>query len=191
MAQMSLTEQAVRNVAASADRDAELLAARMGPAIGTQSVAEKREQKLYGQRDQSVDRESLIQAMTTTGLDPSFLDPQSKTAFALIKLHPSMAQFFAEPVAPEMAEQLAWLAEYPNRVGIWDHYVKIDPEEAVKHMTRLYERWSEEQMASQAEAPPMMQEQVAAPAPSPLTAAGPEAVSAPTMPPDAAMMMGG
>ncbi len=163
----------------------EAISAEWGPAIGAQPVSEQRERALWWQRDDRVDPDAMSMLLQTQGLAPELLDPESPGALAIVKAHPEMAQLYAQAVAPDVADTLVRLAEWPNRLAIMVHY-EDDPPAAVRKANRLDRKGPPDQSGRVAPESP-----VGAASPASTLDVLPEAEVAPGDLPMPADMMGG
>lgn len=148
-------EQAQREIDAEIQQAIRMLAAEVGPAPGARPLSEAKKVSMWGQRDPKVDYTQVASQLMTTGLAPDLLDPEK--GLALFKEHPEMAQMYAQPVAPDVADQLARLAEYPLRLGLLAH-LEDYPKQNVAEANRLDRAW-EKQTGGTEEPPPADQGQ--------------------------------
>jgi hypothetical protein len=170
-------EQAQTEVLSELERAVQALAAEWGPAPGAKNVSTRREVTLWGQRDPKVDFESLKQQLMATGLGqtPDLLDPEGDGALAVIQEHPDMAPLFMEPVAEDVADVLATLAEFPFRLAILLD-LEDDPEAMVAKAESLDRAWMKEMGRTE------MDGTVTEAASTPSQPAPPPAAQAPPMP---------
>jgi len=135
----SAEQVAMDEIADEIERVSDAIAAELGPAPDAISFSDTREAALFWQMDPTVDPNALFHQLTTTGLmqaDPDRIDPESPTCLEYVKQQPQMAEFFADPVAPEVANDLVTLALFPLRHGLMADY-KHDPKGMVSRADRL------------------------------------------------------
>lgn len=144
-----------------------------GQPMSTKRVGDVRAVRLYGLKDKKVDPETMLQAMTTTGMPPEILDPENPQCMLIIKEQPQLAKYYAKPAkTPEAAQTLVEWAQYPFAYGL---VMGIDdPNERVRYTDHIHKLWQESQ-PQDAEPEPMT-----APAPAPMM---------PPAPPDPSMSM--
>lgn len=135
--------QAPRSIDAEAERSfrdgfdtvMEELARRQQQPPDTEQVSEPRKARLWGLRDPRVEFDTFKQTLMTTGFGPEDLQ-----AMLIVQEHPDLAEVYGQPVAdPEMADELAALAEHPFRLGTYRHI--LDPDERTREAERIHRNW--------------------------------------------------
>lgn len=125
-----LIESVSNDLLASADT----LATDQGPPPDMDSPSEREKVRLWWRQDPSLQDEQQRQVfrsmLRTTGVPQEALP-----TLILGQLHPKLLPLYAEPVATDgQADLLVGLAEWPFRLGLYDH---LDPKERVKEAARL------------------------------------------------------
>ena len=168
------------------------IAAEMGPAPGAKHVSEAQKLAMWGQRDPQVDYDQMLEMLQTTGIAPELLDPKSEQALMIVQENPEIAEMYAGPVEPALAEALAVLAEHPFRLSVISSLVD-DPEAYVAEADRLDAKWQKQFGAvAPSVAPVPYAAPVAPPVVMPEPAAPPQTpMSVPAMPPVLPSMVGG
>lgn len=131
-------EIAQREIQEEIEQAIAALAADTGPAPRAVRLSDAEKVEMWGRSDPKVDYGQLLQQLMATGLPPEMLDPD--TGLAIFKRHPEMAQLYGQPVAPEVADPLARLAEYPLRLSLLEH-LEDDPKARVEEANRLDAAW--------------------------------------------------
>lgn len=133
----------------------EKVAARVAAEEGTPPSARLSEREAatyWGLRDPLVDPEQFRDMLVTRGIPPEAL-----RHLRLARTYPDLLEAYQQPVQdPELAEQLATLAEYPYRAPlVFDH--SDDDEERIARsdaLDRAHQRLVAERMAQPATPPP-------------------------------------
>lgn len=122
------------------------IALELGPAPGAMPLSDARKVKLWGQKDPSVDFEAMRQALMSTGLNPSLMDPHGDESLAVFQEmadRPDFQQFqamYAEPLDEQLATTLTTIAEYPFRLSLLAD-LEDDPKAMVAEANRINDKW--------------------------------------------------
>jgi len=127
------------------------IAAEEGLAKGAQRLSPNQEVQWWGQRDPTVDYDTLKQQLMTGQVPPELYDPQSDRRLALLRINKADAQAWAallagtaeRPLDDEMASQVADYAEWPARLAVLRPYAN-DPEASVAKANAINARWQKQ-----------------------------------------------
>lgn len=111
------------------------IAAEHGPSMDADPVSDAEAVHLWGIRDPNVDGDQLLQALQAGGLDQETLG-----TLKVVKENSELAALYGpqqQPLPYEVALDLARLAEFPYRHGLYKDFLETDPKEAVEIAERI------------------------------------------------------